>query len=87
LLGAAQCLLWGEQECGHNPDFLLTECPELCGVCTLACADKAADCPNWAKGKEGTACTTDAHLPALCPASCGVCAGIHVTKPPEKDEM
>ena len=34
-----------------NPEALLTQCPSLCGACTLACVDKVVDCPNWATGK------------------------------------
>lgn len=83
-----QCLLWGEQECAQNPESLNRECPELCGVCTLACADKADDCPGWAKDKGGKACQIDSHLMHLCPASCGVCSGIDVRKPPNHgDEL
>ena len=81
-----QCLLWGEQECAHNTESMLTLCPNLCGACTLACADTHKDCPGWAKGKDGTACDTTPHLPAACPQSCGICAGIHVKKPPEKKQ-
>ena len=77
----------GEQECGANPESLLELCPDLCGACTVACVDKRADCPGWAKAKDGKACELDSHLPALCPSSCGVCAAIHVASPPPKDEI
>jgi len=82
-----QCLLWGEQECGVNPEALLTDCPQLCGACTLACVDKAVDCPGWAAAKEGKACELDSHLPTMCPQSCGICSAIHVRAPPAKDEV
>ena len=31
-------ILWGEQECAHNPEALLTQCPQLCGVQNIAFA-------------------------------------------------
>ena len=78
-----QCLLWGEHECDQNPESVHALCPNLCGVCTLACVDKREDCPQWATGKGGKACELESHLPALCPQSCGVCSNIDVKKPPK----
>ena len=82
-----QCLLWGEHECSANPISMLELCPALCGACTVACVDKNTDCPGWAKHNEGKECDNNAFLQSSCPSSCGVCAGIHVAKPPEKDEI
>ena len=89
-----QCLLWGEQECPANPASMLSECPSLCGACTVACVDTHSDCPQWTAPKAGgvfskgsTPCEADSHLPAMCPASCGICAQLHVREPPGKQEL
>ena len=60
-------------------------CPEMCGVCTLACEDKYSDCPNWAEIKK---CDTDAKfMMPNCPFSCGICAKLHDGTPKSKDEL
>lgn len=58
----------------------------MCGLCTLACEDKYADCPNWAEGKanmfgnkSGKGCEEDkAFMYLHCPHSCGICPRLHV---------
>lgn len=54
-----QCLIWGEHECGNNPGAVMRLCPKMCGLCTLICEDKHADCPAWAAAKEGKGCEAD----------------------------
>jgi hypothetical protein len=83
----AQCLIWGEHECDANAGSLMRVCPHMCGVCTLACEDKYADCPNWAEGKSSMfggktvrgGCSEDEGFMSLnCPHSCGLCPRLHV---------
>jgi hypothetical protein len=80
-----QCLIWGEQECEANPGAVLKACPATCGVCTLACEDKYADCPQW---KLDAGCDKNAQfmLPN-CPHSCGICPNLHVFPSSVKDEL
>ena len=63
-------------------------CPDMCGLCTLACEDHEEDCPGWASAKEGQGCedAKDFMLPK-CPHSCGICAKIPVLAPKEKTEL
>ena len=83
-----QCLIWGEHECDANPGAMMRDCPHTCGVCTLACEDKYADCPNWALGKGSmfggkktprSGCDQDPGFMMLnCPHSCNLCPRLHV---------
>ena len=86
-----QCLIWGEHECDANPGAVMRQCPHMCGICTLACEDKYADCPNWAEGKgnlfgtktpRGGCNDKSLHDPKWmlhnCPHSCGVCPRLHI---------
>ena len=87
-----QCLIWGSHQCSVNPGAMMRDCPHLCGVCTLACADKLDDCPNWAKGKvdwrgynTGKGCDENpAFMYSHCPHSCGICPRLHVFSAAEK---
>ena len=83
-----QCLIWGEQECNANPGSVMRLCPELCGLCTLACEDKHEDCPGWAKAKDGKGCEADSdYMHEHCPYSCGTCSKLEVLAPKEKTEL
>jgi hypothetical protein len=80
-----QCLIWGEHECDANPAAVMKSCPHTCGLCTTACEDKYADCPNWAANKE---CSTNgAFMLKSCPHSCGICPKLHVFPSRDKDEI
>merc|ERR1711998_136398 len=89
-----QCLIWGEQECGVNAQAVMSTCPSMCGLCTLACEDKNESCPNWVLDKSGklsadsqkAACETE-YMQESCPQSCGTCTAIPSIKPAVKDEM
>jgi hypothetical protein len=87
--------LRGEHECENNPAAVMKMCPSMCGLCTGACEDKYADCPNWAMGKKSWSgsysndgCEQDAKfmLPN-CPHSCGICPRLHTVPVALKDEM
>ena len=90
-----QCLIWGEQECAQNPASVMKLCPDMCGLCTLACEDKYKDCPNWKEGKanvfgnkSGKGCDENADFMKLnCPYSCGVCPRLHVFPSKDKTEL
>ena len=92
-----QCLIWGVHECQNNPGAMLRECPHTCGVCTLACEDKYADCPNWAEGRANVfgrkggpmaGCDQDpAFMKVNCPQSCNVCRDVMTAPPVLKSEL
>ena len=83
-----QCLIWGEHECSNNPGAVMRSCPKLCGLCTLVCEDKHADCPAWAEAKDGKGCQEDSdYMHEACPFSCGTCAKLPVLALADKAEL
>lgn len=82
-----QCHIWGEHECGTNPSSVMKLCPEMCGVCTLACEDKYSDCPNWAQDPTSACDAKKDFMLPNCPQSCGVCASMHDFQDSSKDEV
>ena len=82
-----QCHIWGEHECGSKPSSVMKLCPEMCGVCTLACEDKYSDCPNWAQGPTSACDAKKDFMLPNCPQSCGVCASMHDFQDSSKDEV
>ena len=87
----------GAAQCQNNPGAMLRECPHTCGVCTLACEDKYADCPNWAEGRANVfgrkggpmaGCDQDpAFMKVNCPQSCNVCRDVMTAPPVLKSEL
>jgi hypothetical protein len=72
---AANCTAWhAAGECDTNPNFVMHQCSDMCGLCDTVCADQFDMCLEWAAGGQCEA--NRAFMYRNCPASCALCARV-----------